>query len=248
MAFEFLKDLAPILGIGAGIFGATRRTPAPRGTDELMAANQRLMQLYEEDRAKRNQLLDRAGTLDAAAMNERNPLFQALVRREGGNIRGDFITALNELRTQNAKARARRTPGFFVNPDRRDEAVTQAIGRRFDSAQGDARTAARGYLQNAANLTRSTAGQYGGAPSTTGFAQAAGLYGQADARTSANRAAGLDQVLRGIDTLGSRMGGGGATGRPRQRTAGMTPALADPSGRPLDYYFNPDALRMGTLQ
>ena len=250
MALDFLRDA---VSIASGIAGLTRKTRAPRGTDELMAANSRLMQQYEEDRAKRNELLGRAGTMDLAAISEQNPMFQALARREGSNIRGDFIKAMNDLRTQNLKSRARQTPGFFVNPERRDEAVSQAIGRRFDSAQGDARNAARGYLHGVANAMRSTAGAYQGNPSTSGFAQSATLYGQADARRNVGRDVGMAQILRGIESFANRTATPAqpaATGRPRQRTGfggGTHSGLTDPSGRPLDYYFNPDALRVGTL-
>lgn len=157
MAFDF--DMAgDILGIGAGLYDIFRDHDNPYA--DAMAANL------------------------AAATDPNSPQFKNLAALFEERNRAAAVKNIQQIMTQNQRARARGDRGFIVNPERRDEFRTSSLNKAFMDAGQAARDEARNTLMG-------TAGQYG---------QLIPYGAEQDQRTSGyiNAGAGLASDLMGL--------------------------------------------------
>lgn len=160
-----------------------------------------------EDALRRNKKIAKA------LMYPDNPLYQGLVDQQEAGIRSNYAEALRGLQIGQNRAYARGTS--TINPERRDEAISQTMGRAFDESRQQAQQNARAFLQAAAGVNAQALGAAPvGAQLSTDYQQRAQLAG------------GLESIF----DIGSRL----LNGDPNQSLAGqsvaqMTSDRAQPS-------------------
>lgn len=147
--FDWLKDIAGIASAGAGILGAFNAQREPKGAKDIGAASAR------------------ANAIAEALSNPASPMFQNIAANERQVARDRLIESIGQIVRANRRAMVRNPqgPGFFVNPARRDEAVTRAISQGYENEGLRADERARGVLQAALGaqpVAQNLAGNYAG--------------------------------------------------------------------------------------
>lgn len=198
MALSFLSDLAGVGSFAVGVASLFDKERKPEGLDDFRMAAQRNRDISDQ------------------LMNPNDPRFLALAGQEEDKIRGDLSTALKELRTTDLRARARTGMGV-LNPERRDESISQALSRGFADAKERARMNARNYLQAAAAANSGA---------MSGFAGLTQMNQGINQQNTANRASGFNAMFRGMDALGRspRLGGSVLSRGPLNGDSRGTPA------------------------
>jgi hypothetical protein len=196
MALSFLSDLAGVGSFAVGVASLFDKEKRPEGLEDFRLAAQRNRDISDQ------------------LMNPNDPRFQALAGQEEDKIRGDLASALRELRTTDLRARARTGMGV-LNPERRDESISQALSRGFSDAKERARMNARNYLQAAAAANSGA---------MSGFAGLTQVNQGINQQNTSNRASGFNAMFRGMDAMGRspRLGGssllnGNPKGTPAER-------------------------------
>lgn len=166
-----LDWLDDALALGTGLYNLFTESESEQASREIGEAGLRSLRQAEE--------------YQRAALDPTHPLFRKIAGEETEAINRTFADSMNDIMRMHARARARGTPGFFINPERRDEAIAAATALRRETAQEAARTKTRQYLMNAAQANRASAGAY----STVG--QPVVAAGQAAGQ---RQAGGLEQI------------------------------------------------------
>ena len=193
--FDFLSEALPTVGagikLGFGIRELFRDVEEPPALAAQIAA------------------AEQARSFAAAAADPSSPQFQALAGLNEQQRREELVGGIRRILQFNQRALARGGRGFFVSPERRDEAVSAALTRNFERARVEANINARNYLLNAAQAAGAVAGQFGQIAQTE--------QGLID-RERLRRTSRYDALGTGISALGAQIGDlakvfGGQTGQ-----------------------------------
>ena len=128
----WLSDIAGLVTAGAGLAKAFGGRKTPKGVAE------------QTDTARQ------AALFAAASANPDSPTFRKLAALFAEQNRRANIQGIENIFKQHRRSLARGGPGFFVNPERRDEAIAQALSRNFQISGEQARLEARKALLGAA--------------------------------------------------------------------------------------------------
>lgn len=138
----WLSDIAGLVTAGAGLAKAFGGRKTPRGVAE------------QTDTARQ------AALFASAAADPESPTFRKLAALFAEQNRRTSIQAIQGLFKTSRRAKARGDVGFGINPERRDEAIAQALSRNFQLGAERARFEARDTLTGAARATTGAAGAF----------------------------------------------------------------------------------------
>ncbi len=138
----WLSDIAGLVTAGAGLAQAFGGRKTPRGVAE------------QTDTARQ------AALFAAASADPDSPMFRKLAALFAEQNRRANIQAIRGLFMTDRRAKARGDVGFGINPERRDEAVAQALSRNFQLGAERARFEARDTLTGAARGSTGAAGAF----------------------------------------------------------------------------------------
>jgi len=193
MAFDFggigslVSGAAELGKLAFGVSQSTKKQKTPKGTEEALAAAREATAAAKEAQA-----------LIKAAGDPNDPRNIAQTDFEEGKIKSDLVESIRQLIAQHNRARARGTTGVFVNPERRDEAVSRAMTTGFAEARDQARTRARDFLLRSAAAQSQATGALTGAAGAFGFPTA--VNAQTDQANRTNQANAVNAVLDAFQT------------------------------------------------
>ena len=173
MAFNFMSALPHIgsaIQSGAGIASLFSKRDA---TSEIPVLQPMVDALHASQ------------TYSEASADPTHPFAKNLAALLEGEQRRDMVTALKRIMIANRRASARGDVGFGVNPERRDEARSQALLKAFSEAKDRARLMASQQLSATAGQHRQTASAYG---------PLVNVFGQYADTNRANRAGGIEAI------------------------------------------------------
>lgn len=128
-----------------------------------------------------------------AAGNPNDPFFKNMVAINREQGMANLAGSLMQIMKAHARASARGAPGFFVNPERRDEAIASAFAREGQNVENDAKTRAAQYLMQTAQ---------GLGQAAQGFQVPAGIQ-QQYSQVDQNRQAAIPGALAGLMRAGT---------------------------------------------
>lgn len=177
MAFNFLSTAANLLTAGAGLVGAFRGRREPAVSREQADISRQAAEFAQ------------------LSVSPNDPRFRNLLALFEEQNRRANIQAIQGLFKTSRRAKARGDVGFGINPERRDEAIAQALSRNFqlgaERARGETREAFLGASQAGAGAAR-------------GLSVPSFLAARYEALNTKNLATGIEaggDVLRGLEDL-----------------------------------------------
>ena len=177
MAFNFLSAAADIVTAGAGLVGAFRGRREPAVSRE------------QADIARQ------AAEFARLSVSPNDPKFRNLLALFDERNRRANIQGIENIFKQHRRSLARGGPGFFVNPERRDEAVAQALSRNFqlgaERARGETREAFLGASEAGTGAAR-------------GLSVPSFLAARYEGLNTKNLATGIEaggDLMRGLESL-----------------------------------------------
>ncbi len=193
MAFGFLSGVADLVTAGAGLVGAFRGRKEPAVSRE------------QADIARQ------AAEFAELSVSPDDPRFKNLLALFDERNRRANIQAIGDVFKQHRRSLARGGPGFFVNPERRDESVAQALSRNFQLGAEGARNETRRAFLDASNASTGAA---------SGLSDPAELAADYEALNRENLASGIEaggDVLRSLgDVFSTRRTWGRSDPMPRE--------------------------------
>lgn len=216
-----IAGVLSLVGAGVGIFDALfgdddEITPSvqPEQLEALRSLTEISQRTFNEiaipnnlaDQATRQRTRDLS---DSAAQGLQSPIYKALVddysKLLEGRDRRNVANSARQLGIENARAQARGGPGFFRDPERRDESMARAIMAEFGDARENANVnaleQARAQIAQAANTNIGAQGGFfdtgtgAGSVAQTGFSNVAGQQTTQNLLNQGQRAAGLDAAF-----------------------------------------------------
>lgn len=192
MAFNFLRDVPELFEAGGGLYKAAagiRELGRTRNPYDEIPVLQAMVNAAEAARVYAR---------DAA--NPESANFRNLAALTEAQDRGAAVENINRIMSENARARARGSVGFGINPERRDETRAKALTDAFRSARERARLVARDTLLAASQGAANAAGAY--APS----AGILGQYGQFNTERRAGQQEAIGSAIEGLGPLTETLG------------------------------------------
>lgn len=177
MAFNFLSAAANLITAGAGLVGAFRGRREPAVSREQAG------------------IARQAAEFARLSVSPNDPRFRNLLALFEERNRRANIQAIRGLFMTDRRAKARGDVGFGINPERRDEAIAQALSRNFqlgaERARGETREAFLGAAEAGTGAAR-------------GLSVPSFLAAQYEGLRAKNLAGGIEaggDVLRGLGDL-----------------------------------------------